>query len=58
MDPSHSISISNQEASPTNAVAFSTNVAQRIFLAQSNEFNPSTNFVIRSMLEIPVFPTV
>jgi hypothetical protein len=45
------------DSSPALAVAFFTNVAERIFLAQSNEFNPSTNFVIRSMLEIPVFPT-
>jgi hypothetical protein len=45
------------DSSPALAVAFFTNVAERIFLAQSNEFNPSTNFVIRSMVEIPVYPT-
>lgn len=45
------------DSSPALAVAFFTNVAERIFLAQSNEFNPSTNFVIRSITEIPVFPT-
>jgi hypothetical protein len=47
------------DASPELAMSFFTNVAQRIFLAQSNEFNPAgTNqLVLRSMLEIPVFPT-
>jgi hypothetical protein len=43
-----------------NAVTFFTNVAQRIFLAQSNEFNvfPGTNTLpIRSITEIPVYPT-
>ena len=45
------------DAAPELAVAFFTNVAQRIFLAQSNELNPSTNFVIRAITEIPVYPT-
>lgn len=48
------------DSDPTNAVAFFTNVAQRIFLAQSNEFNPfpGTNTLpIRSITEIPVYPT-
>jgi len=47
------------DASPELAVAFFTNVAQRIFLAQSNEFNPlgTNQLVLRSMLEIPVYPT-
>lgn len=47
------------DSSPTLAVAFFTNVAQRIFLAQSNEFNNlSTNQIpIRSITEIPIAPT-
>ena len=45
------------DSSPELAVTFFTNVAERIFQLQSNEFNPSTNFMIRSILEIPVFPT-
>ncbi len=45
------------DSSPALALAFFTNVAERIFLAQSNEFNPSTNLLIRSILEIPVYPT-
>jgi hypothetical protein len=47
------------DAAPELAVSFFTNVAQRIFLAQSNEFNPvgTNQLVLRSMLEIPVFPT-
>jgi hypothetical protein len=42
------------------AVTFFTNVAERIFLAQSNEFNPfpgTNSLPIRSMMEIPIFPT-
>ena len=41
------------------AVAFFTNVAERIFLAQSNEFNPqgTNQMTLRSMMEIPVAPT-
>ncbi len=47
------------DSSTNFAVAFFTNVAERIFLAQSNEFNPlQTNQVaLRSMLAIPVYPT-
>ena len=48
------------DANPALAVAFFTNVAERIFLAQSNEFNPfpGTNAMpVRSIMEIPVYPT-
>jgi hypothetical protein len=38
-------------------LAFFTNVAQRIFLSQSNEFSTPTNLTIRSILEIPLAPT-
>jgi hypothetical protein len=47
-------------ATPELAVTFFTNVAERIFLAQSNEFNPfpGTNAMpIRSINEIPIWPT-
>jgi hypothetical protein len=39
------------------AVAFLTNVAQRIYSAQSNELNSIFEIPIRSMTEIPVYPT-
>ncbi len=53
-DPTNFVS---WDATPELAVAFYTNVAERIFLAQSNELNADTNFIIRSMLQIPVYPT-
>lgn len=46
------------DSSPILAAAFFTHVAERIFLAQSNEFNPGTNaLIITSITNIPVFPT-
>jgi hypothetical protein len=47
------------DATPELAVAFFTNVAERIFLAQSNDFNAQgTNTLpIRSINEIPIYPT-
>jgi len=49
------------DASPALAVSFFTNVAERIFRAQFDEFNPinATNQVtnIWSMTQIPVYPT-
>ncbi|HTD66765.1 MAG TPA: hypothetical protein VK846_09590 [Candidatus Limnocylindria bacterium] len=53
-DPTNFVS---WDSSPALAVAFYTNVAERIFLAQSNELNLGTNLIIRSMLQIPVYPT-
>ncbi len=46
-------------STPALAVAFFTNVAQRIFLTQSNDFNAlgSNQLALRSILEIPVYPT-
>ena len=47
------------DATPDLAVTFFTNVAERIFRAQSNEFNNlSTNQLpLRSITQIPVYPT-
>lgn len=43
--------------SPGYAEAFFTNVAQRIFLVQSNEFNAPGQVPLRSILQIPIYPT-
>jgi hypothetical protein len=47
------------DASPVLAVAFFTNVAERIFRTQSNDFNPPTvtNLAIPSITQIPIYPT-
>ena len=47
------------DSSPELKLAFFTNVAQRLFLAQSNEFNAggTNGLPIYAITEIPVFPT-
>ncbi len=53
----HATNFVSWDASLDLAVAFYTNVAQRIFRAQSNEFNTVTNIPITSINNIPVSPT-